>query len=168
MSNSTRAGTCLLFLFILCSTATRAQIILNRYVTATSGGEGTVGAVKLTYTIGEPIISFITDGHFALTQGFQQPEELPPVKPGTRLLKEYLIFPNPASTNLKIQMDLLAPSYVQVELINTAGQTLYSTQPSMGAGRNTLVIGVNRFASGIYTLKLQVGLQIFFEKVIIQ
>lgn len=168
MSISTRAGTCLLLLSILCSTAVRAQVILNRYVVATSGGEGTVGAVKLTYTIGEPIVSFVTDGHFNLTQGFQQPEELPPVKPGTKLLKEYLIFPNPASTNLKIQMELLAPSYVQVELINPAGQTIYTTQPSMGAGKNTLVIGVNRFASGIYTLKLQVGLQIFFDKVIIQ
>ncbi|MBV8253945.1 MAG: T9SS type A sorting domain-containing protein [Chitinophaga sp.] len=168
MNVLTRTGICLFTLLGVGITGAKAQLVLNRQVVATSGGSGTVGTLRMQYTIGEPVITLITDGHLLLTQGFQQPEELPPAPPGANLLKGYIIFPNPASTNLKIQMDLLAPSYVQIELINTAGQTMYTEQQSMGAGRNTMVISVNRFAAGIYSLRLKVGPTIFYEKVIIQ
>ncbi|RAJ87446.1 putative secreted protein (Por secretion system target) [Chitinophaga dinghuensis] len=163
-----RTGMCLLLLLGVAITSVKAQVVLNRQVVATSGGSGTVGTLRMQYTIGEPVITMITDGHLLLTQGFQQPEELPPPPPGANLVKGYIIFPNPASTNLKIQLDLLGPSYVQIELINTAGQTMYTEQQSLGAGRNTMVIGVNRFAAGIYTLRFKIAQSIYYEKVIIQ
>ncbi|SHM04665.1 Por secretion system C-terminal sorting domain-containing protein [Chitinophaga jiangningensis] len=168
MNVFTRAGICILFLLSVCITVAHAQLILNRQVAATAGGSGTAGNTRIQYTIGEPMITLITDGRVLLTQGFQQPEELPPVDPGANVVKGFIIFPNPASTNLKVQLDLLAPAIVNLELINTAGQSMYREGQSMGAGRNTVVIAVNKFASGIYRLKIKVGPQIFFEKIIIQ
>lgn len=168
MNLLTRAGICALIMVAGLVSAARAQLILNRQVTATAGGSGTTGNVRIQYTIGEPVISMITDGKVLLTEGFQQPEELPPNDPLKPVVKSYMIFPNPASTVLRVQMELLATKDVQLALLNTAGQVLYITQQTLGSGTNTLTISVDKFAAGIYTVRLKVGLELFFEKIIIQ
>lgn len=50
-----------------------AQLV-SPYVINTTGGEGVVGNLHLTYNIGEPIITTISDGITTITQGFLQPE----------------------------------------------------------------------------------------------
>lgn len=170
MNLITRAGICALILMVGFVSAARAQLILNRQVTATTGASGTVGnGVRIQYTIGEPVIAMITDGRTLLTQGFQQPEELPPFKPGESTVKSYMVFPNPVATLLKIQLDMIAQKDVQLALLTTAGQVIYVSQQVMGAGVNTVTVPVNKFAAGIYTLRIKVGgLETFYEKVIIQ
>lgn len=170
MNLITRAGICALIMVAGLASAARAQLILNRQVTATTGGSGTVANnIRIQYTIGEPVVTMITDGRALLTQGFHQPEELPPAKPGASAVKDYIIFPNPAATILKIQLDMLAQKDVQLTLLNTAGQVMYVSEQPLGAGKNTITIPVNKFAAGIYTLRIKVGgLEIFYEKVIIQ
>jgi hypothetical protein len=152
---------------LLCTTA-RAQLILNRQVVASNGGSGVVNNIRIQYTIGESVIAPVTDGRLLLTQGFQQPEELPALPPGANPVKNYIIFPNPAVTNTKVQFDLLRGASVTIQVLNTAGQTLYHQFLDMGPGKTTVVLPVNHFAAGIYTVVLKVNASIYFEKLIVQ
>ncbi|NSL90232.1 T9SS type A sorting domain-containing protein [Chitinophaga solisilvae] len=154
-------------LTLLCLTA-HAQLILNRQVTASNGGSGVVNGTRIQYTIGESVVQTISDGRLLLTQGFQQPEELPPLAPGASPVKSYLIFPNPAVSNAKIQFDLLLEATTTIQVINTAGQTLHSQVIRLGVGKTTVVLPVNHFAAGIYTVMLKVGSSIYYEKLIVQ
>lgn len=154
-------------LFLICS-ASQAQVVLNRQVVASSGGSGTIQNIQIQYTVGEPVITPITDGKLLLTQGFQQPEISPRLPPGVSPVKSYVLFPNPAVSVTKIQFDLLANASVGIELINTAGQTIYRQQSELALGRNTVVIPVNHLAAGIYTLMFNVNGYITFEKLIVQ
>ncbi|HVI48158.1 MAG TPA: T9SS type A sorting domain-containing protein [Chitinophaga sp.] len=168
MRSSTPKCLLVLSVLIFLCTAASAQLILNRQVMASGGGSGTLSNARIQYTIGEPVITTITDGRTLLTQGFQQPEELPKLPPGVNPVKGYIIFPNPAATSTKIQFDLLSDAAVTIEVINTAGQTLFSQYKQMGAGKTVVVLPVNHFAAGIYTIMLKVNYFVFFEKLIVQ
>ncbi|MBC9912540.1 T9SS type A sorting domain-containing protein [Chitinophaga varians] len=157
----------LVVLALLCATA-KGQLVLNRQVTASNGASGVVNTIRLQYTLGEAVVAPVTDGRLLLTQGFQQPEELPALPPGANPVKNYIIFPNPAVTNAKVQFDLLRGATVTIEVLNTAGQTLYHQFVEMGAGKSTLILPVNHFAAGIYTVVLKVNGNIYFEKLIVQ
>ncbi|CAL1520308.1 T9SS type A sorting domain-containing protein [Chitinophaga sp. MM2321] len=157
----------LLVLTGLCITAS-AQVVLNRQVVASNGGSGVINNIQFQYTIGEAVIMPITDGRVLLTQGFQQPEESPKIPPGSSPVKNYILFPNPAVSNVKVQFDLLTNASVTIEVINPAGQSLYNQFQEMGAGKTTIVLPVNRFAAGIYTVVLKVNASIYFEKLVIQ
>lgn len=162
-----RCATALFLLTCLCL-STKAQIILYRQVVATSGTFGTTPKMMISYTVGEVAVQPITNGKLLLTQGFQQPEDFPKLPPGTNPLKSYILFPNPAVTNTKIQFDLLSNANITLELINPAGQTIYHQYLELGGGRNTVVLPVNHFAAGIYTVVINVSGQVSFEKLIVQ
>lgn len=156
-------------LFLTCiSISSKAQVILNRQVIASAGGNGVVQNIQIQYTVGEAVILPITNGKTLLTQGFQQPEELPKLPPGVNPVKSYILFPNPAVTNTKIQFDLLSDVNVTLEVINPAGQSIYHQYLQLGAGRNTVILPVNHFAAGIYTVMLNISGNIYFEKLIVQ
>lgn len=160
--------TCALLLLTCCCISSKAQFILNRQVVAVAGGSGAVQNIQIQYTVGEPIVLPVTNGKTLLTQGFQQPEEFPKLPPGASPVKSYIIFPNPAVSNTKIQFDLLANVNVTIELINPAGQNVYHQFMELGAGKTTVILPVNHFAAGIYTVMLNVSGSIFFEKLIVQ
>jgi hypothetical protein len=162
------SSTCALLLLTCVCISSKAQVILNRQVVAVAGGTGVVQNIHIQYTVGEAIVLPVTNGKTLLTQGFQQPEELPKLPPGVSPVKSYILFPNPAVTNTRIQFDLLANVNVTIEVINPAGQNVYHQFLQMGAGKNTVVLPVNHFAAGIYTVMLNVNGNIFFEKLIVQ
>jgi hypothetical protein len=154
---------------LLCSClSASAQVVLQRQVVANNGGSAIVQNIQIQYTVGEPIILPVTNGKVLLTQGFQQPEEFPKRAPGVNPLKSYMLFPNPAVTSTKIQFELLTGVSVTIEVINPAGQNIYHQFMELNAGKSTVVLPVNHFASGIYTVMLNVGGNVFFEKLIVQ
>ncbi|WP_212006649.1 T9SS type A sorting domain-containing protein [Chitinophaga sp. HK235] len=161
---------CTIALMVLAALCTQAdaQLILNRQVVGSNGGSGNLNQVLIQYTIGEPVVLPITDGRLLLTQGFQQPYELPPLPPGKSPVKNYILFPNPALTSVKLQFEMLADATINILILNTAGQTLYNKLHQVGQGKSTVVIPVNHFAAGIYTVVLKVGVSIYFEKLIVQ
>ncbi|MBC9912544.1 T9SS type A sorting domain-containing protein [Chitinophaga varians] len=161
---------CIIALMVLAALCTKAnaQLILNRQVVGSNGGSGNLNQVLIQYTIGEPVMLPITNGQLFLTQGFQQPFELPPLPPGKSPVKSYILFPNPALTTVKVQFELLADAMVNILMLNTAGQEVYNKQHQAGQGKSTVVIPVNRFAAGLYTVVLKVGVNIYFEKLIVQ
>ncbi|MEC5146960.1 T9SS type A sorting domain-containing protein [Chitinophaga sp. 212800010-3] len=149
--------------------ALKAQLVLNRQVVAAGGGSGTVlSQIQMSYTIGEPVIMSIANGQLLLTQGFQQPEEFPKLPPGVSPVKSYILYPNPAVTTTKIVFDLLTNVSVTLEVVNTAGQTIYHQFLQLSAGKSTTILPVDHFASGIYTVVLNINGNVYFEKLIVQ
>ncbi|GAA0539183.1 T9SS type A sorting domain-containing protein [Chitinophaga japonensis] len=145
----------------------RGQLALQRQVTASSGGSGLIGNILIQYTIGEPVVATFSAGNSMLTQGFQQPE-LPPLPPGKDPIINYILYPNPASTTVKVQFELLTPGAVLFRLVNSAGQQMFQQFRHYGPGQVIIPIPVNRFAAGIYTVMLNINGKVFFEKLIIQ
>lgn len=145
-----------------------AQLVLVREVVANSGGTGTVGAISIDYTIGEPIVQTYAAGGIVLTQGFQQPEILPPIAPGSPMALDFMLFPNPAVTTVKVGFNLLTDATVVFMLVNTLGQVIYQDVKVYGPGKIVIPIQVDRLASGIYTVIFKVQGQVFTEKLIVQ
>lgn len=160
--------TCALLLLTCICTSSKAQVVLSRQVVANAGGSGVVQNIQIQYTVGEAIVLPITNGKTLLTQGFQQPEESLRLPPGVNPVKSYILFPNPAVTSTKILFDLLANVNVTIEVINPAGQNVYHQFLQLGMGKSTVVLPVNHFAAGIYTVMLNVSGNVFFEKLIVQ
>ncbi|WP_298741851.1 T9SS type A sorting domain-containing protein [uncultured Chitinophaga sp.] len=155
------------FMSLLWSLTARAQLVLQRQVTASTGGSGLIGNILIQYTVGEPAISTLGGGSLMLTEGFQQPE-LPPLTPGEDAIKNYILYPNPASVTVKVQFDLLTQTSVLFRLINAAGQMMYQQFQHYGPGQVIIPIPVNRFPAGIYTVMLNINGKVYFEKLIIQ
>jgi hypothetical protein len=151
-----------------CMLQAKGQLILNRQVTASSGGSGKIGDVILQYTIGEPAISSIAGGALLFTQGFHQPEELPPLPNGTNSLFNLLLYPNPAVSNVKLQFDLFKTGSIYIEIVNSAGQLVYKDLRQCGAGKVLIILPVNHFAAGVYTVLIKSGGNLVQEKLVVQ
>lgn len=146
----------------------RSQLVLVRQVTASSGGSGIIGGIHFDYTIGEAAISPLSAGPILLTQGFQQPEILPPLAPGGNPILDFSLFPNPALTTFKIQFSLLTNATVTFLLMNTAGQVIYQDVRNYAPGKVVIPTSVDKLAAGIYTVILKVNAFVFTEKLIVQ
>ncbi|WP_343691100.1 T9SS type A sorting domain-containing protein [Chitinophaga sp.] len=155
------------FLYTVAVCTADAQT-LNRQVTASSGGVGKVHDKDFQFTIGDLATTTLSQGALMITQGFQQPEELPPVDPGTRPVLNMILYPNPAATSVKIEFDMVATNSVYLMIINSAGQLVYKDYRVYAAGRITITLPVNHFAAGIYTVRVQAGGYAFQDKLIIQ
>lgn len=151
-----------------CLTVAHAQVIRNRQVNASTGGGGSSGDYIFQYTIGEITVSSLQRDALLLTQGFHQPEELPPIPAGAEPVANLLLYPNPVATNLKIQFDLRFNSAVAMLLVNSGGQLVHQETRTYGAGRVVITFPVNAFAAGIYTLILKAGGYMYQEKLVIQ
>lgn len=147
---------------------TTAQLVLVREVVASNGGTGVAGGITFDYTIGEPAVITIAAGGWMFSQGFQQPEILPPIIPGVSPILDLILFPNPAVTTAKMQFNLITEATITVMLVNTAGQVIYSDVRLYGAGKVTIPAPVDRLAAGIYTVIIKAGGMVYTEKLIVQ
>lgn len=151
-----------------CMLQAKGQLILNRQVTASSGGSGMIGGTILQYTIGESAISSIAGGALLFTQGFLQPEEVPLPPPASNTVLDLILYPNPALTTVKIQFDLLKSNLATIMLVNSAGQTVYQNVQQCGAGKVLIVLPVNHFAAGVYTVIVKTGGFLVKQKLVVQ
>lgn len=145
-----------------------AQLVLVRDVAASSGGTGVAGGISFDYTIGEPAVTTIAAGSWMLSQGFQQPEILPPLAPGISPIMDFILFPNPAATTARTQFSLLTETTITLMLVNTAGQVIYSERRVYGVGKVTIPTPVDKLAAGIYTVIIKAGGMVYTEKLIVQ
>ncbi len=146
----------------------KAQIVLVRQVTAAAGGSAAAGNFSFDYTIGEPVITTISAGDILLSQGFNQPEVLPLLPQGSNPVMDFILFPNPAVSTVKIQFNLLTDASVVFLIVNTAGQVIYQDIKMYGAGKITIPTPVDKLAAGIYTVIFKVNGHVFTEKLIVQ
>lgn len=146
----------------------RSQLVLVREVVASSGGGGTAGNIQLDYTLGEPAILTLSAANLMLSQGFHQPEVIPKPPQGANPVMDFMLFPNPALTTVKISFDLLTDATVVFMLMNTSGQVIYQDVKTYGAGKVLIPTPVDKLASGIYTVIFKVNGHVFTEKLIVQ
>jgi len=65
------------------------------------------------------------------------------------------LYPNPASNQTNVSLDLLKDQNISVDVYNLVGEKIYSmNQGSMPAGHHTLVLNSSGFASGVYLVKV--------------
>ncbi|QEH43511.1 T9SS type A sorting domain-containing protein [Chitinophaga sp. XS-30] len=145
----------------------RSQLVLVRQAVASGGGSGPAGAVNFDFTIGETMVTTLSGG-IMLTQGFQQPEVLPPVTQGASPILDFMLFPNPAVTTVKMEFDLLTEATVVYMIVNTAGQVIFQDIKPFGPGKVTIPTPVDRLAAGIYTVIIKVNGHVRTEKLIVQ
>ncbi|WP_257668636.1 T9SS type A sorting domain-containing protein [Parapedobacter tibetensis] len=146
----------------------RAQELV-RQVVASTGYSETVGYTIFQYTIGEAMVSTLQAGDLLLTQGFQQPEVvLSAPNEDNHFVSDFMVYPNPASNVANLEFDLLQGGRVVFQLVNNAGQVVFSTTVNMLAGRITYTIPVSMYASGLYYIVVNAGYRRYTEKLIIQ
>jgi hypothetical protein len=68
------------------------------------------------------------------------------------------VYPNPASTMVKVQMDLKENAMVAVSVVNSLGQTVSTgNEANLNAGIHTVNVPVNGLATGLYFVKVTVN-----------
>lgn len=119
---------------------------------STGGGIAQTGSLFLTYSLGEPCISYTpSDGHW-LTEGFQQPGKINLTSVEISSLSKYTfrIYPNPVASTLLIESTDPSPWQV-VQIINVLGQPILA-EPIVAEDK--IRIDLTHLIPGIYRLNI--------------
>lgn len=103
----------------------QGQYILDRQVLSNAGGNIINAGVLLEYTVGETISTDISDGNYAINQGFHQyfTSTVSTDKIENNLFKFY---PNPVSGICYLQFDKVIKERSTLVIYNVAGGMIYS------------------------------------------
>lgn len=144
----------LLLLSLLLSAGASAQS-LERQVIGSAGGSFSGSTFSADYTTGETVTATVSAGSFILSQGFQQPEQPLVSIRESQVDVSYRLYPNPASSNITLELNSGAPATLELFITSAAGQTVYrSTEELSVSGSHTQTISLNALASGVYFLNL--------------
>jgi hypothetical protein len=80
---------------------------------------------------------------------------------------EVSLFPNPAKTDLRIQLNLTQPSVIEFSIMDLVGQTLIRENLNTSAGLNNFKINLTNLANGIYMVKMKNDNSTYTKKLII-
>jgi hypothetical protein len=73
-------------------------------------------------------------------------------------VSKFNVYPNPAKSFANIEFDLQDANDVNIQIINSIGQVVYSENKGMlMSGEHTYSLNVNNFTSGVYFVKLTSG-----------
>jgi hypothetical protein len=67
------------------------------------------------------------------------------------------LFPNPVANDLMIALDVKNTQMTNIEIVNTLGQTIHSSNQGMISGSKVVRLDMSNFANGIYFAKVNVG-----------
>jgi len=68
--------------------------------------------------------------------------------------QNYNIYPNPVSNTLNIDLFANENDNTEIQILNTAGQVVYSTTQTLNNGQNNLSFDVNSLTKGVYFIKI--------------
>nr|WP_068892009.1 T9SS type A sorting domain-containing protein [Pedobacter panaciterrae] len=149
--------------------ANAQQVELQRSVVASAGGSAEINNTIFQYTIGEVLVTAIENSPLLVTQGFQQPEVNGSVpEPQAPLITGFIIYPNPANSQTKLEFDLVMDDMVNIQLVNNAGQTVRNISLKMLAGRANYILPLSGYPSGLYYVVLKASRRTYSEKLVIQ
>lgn len=138
--------------------ATNAQT-LSPTVIATAGNYSTgSNGYSLSSTVGEPVITTLTQGNTILTQGFQQPNDV--VNGLLDIEKEadgaFSVYPNPTNAKLWFGYEFNQTGKVEVSLYDIVGQKLdYTLSESYVDGKQIHSFDCSSYAAGNYVLSVK-------------
>ena len=126
-----------------------------------SGGPGTDGSITLSNGNGNEMFSITgnweseASTYFEVTNGVGIEEALE---------NRISVFPNPTYNNTSVSLNLIEPSQVVIELVNTLGQKVFIQEYSMSSGSNTVDLSVETLNAGVYYLNIRVDDKLMTEK----
>lgn len=125
-------------------------------VVATGGGTGSSSGLQYAFTIGEVAIQYYASGTLVADQGFQKPNPLfgnafrISLEENT-LLERVMVYPNPASDILKINLsDVGHTSVSAIRLLDTHGSLYQQIDPT----NNVLDLDLKGLSAGVYVLQI--------------
>lgn len=77
------------------------------------------------------------------------------------------LYPNPAKSNIKIELDLDIKKEVLIKLFDVSGKEISSQGKSLSKGKNTIEYDVSKISSGIYIVNIFNGDEVMFSRNII-
>ncbi len=80
------------------------------------------------------------------------------------LANKLSIFPNPASNNAAIELNLVESNEVVIEVVNTLGQKVFNYTSEMSAGLNKVELPVASLNAGLFYVNIKVGNELMTEK----
>lgn len=81
---------------------------------------------------------------------------------------DYKVYPNPTSDVLNVEFNADRAQDITVELFDNLGRMVHTYDFRSKEGNNHLFFNTQRFAAGLYTLKIQQGATVVTEKIVIR
>ena len=81
-------------------------------------------------------------------------------------VEEPVIFPNPTSGNVTIQINANAQGAAVVHVYNMVGSNVRILSQGLNAGTNNINVEMGNLPSGVYTAVVTVGNQRFTQKIV--
>ena len=91
------------------------------------------------------------------------------VKENASAITSLVIYPNPASVNANIDLNLASDQNVTINVVNMMGQTVYSKDlGTLAGGAHQIVLSTSSFNSGIYFVNITAGANQMTKKLIVE
>jgi len=78
------------------------------------------------------------------------------------------LYPNPAKNNVTVGLNLVSASNVQIEVLNTIGQTMKTLSSQCQVGENAIAINLEGLAKGIYFVNIKIDNASSNKKLVIE
>ena len=78
--------------------------------------------------------------------------------------KSFSLYPNPASQQAYLEVNLPLRDQVVIEVFNNLGQPVYSKASTMSAGNHRIELPLQELGSGLHHVKIKMNHQVFSEK----
>ncbi len=143
--------------FIFLSSFSQAPS-LSREVISSAGDYFISPVGSLSWTLGEPVIETVENGsiNIILTQGFQQPDELPVgiwQIPADNIFVN--LYPNPTVQIVRLDLKYDANSKMKIELVDMLGRVLHTDKLNVTKGQvSNYELDVSSLAAGMYMFRL--------------
>lgn len=171
----------------LVKTSTQTQIVGTKYITHTSTGTTGSGGIK-TWTFdwtapaqGTGSVTFYgafnasnsngsSSGDTTFTSTLTLLENTTVGLNSISAVKQNMvIFPNPSSEYIKIQLNVSEPNLVEIKLYNIEGKLIdILLSEQLSSGPVSYDFTTDKYTPGIYFMKVTTGDDVLFEKVIIK
>ncbi|MBL7827894.1 MAG: T9SS type A sorting domain-containing protein [Saprospiraceae bacterium] len=141
----------LLFLSFPFLAFSQSYALLNQVV-ASGGGSGAQGNYDIVWTIGEPVITTVSNQQHMLTQGFHQPNLLASVSTWDLNLTafNFEVYPNPTTDFLNLTYKLQPENKLSFQVFNAAGRAYGPIESLTSVGTHTL--DCINWPAGVYYL----------------
>ena len=123
---------------------------IERDIISSDGAEVTIDGIRISWTLGEPLINSYFSETLNFIEGYQQPDtdSISFILDGYD--NEALIYPNPFSDNLYVELKTPIKKDIQLLFVNSLGQ--YVKRAYMASGINKIKIDVSELVPGYYNI----------------
>lgn len=122
-------------------------------VTAAAGGQGQTAQHSLNWTVGESVITTVSNGSNTLTQGFHQPGLTVVTIPDNNNLNGVILhYPNPVAEELVLDLSKLTFNSAICRIYDANGKLVSDIQVNKAMSK----VSFNGFAAGQYTVSVLV------------